>query len=479
VARDFEVARNVDLTDGACGGWLLGPDCDVCGNYEFINQAWADLERTGLVRFLHRPAARTDAPDAAGGFADLVRESGAWPADDAAARRLVAGIERAARAEGESAALRLLGTIAGKPLVGPRWFIVEIINACNANCLYCNIHNPDRRPDPEWRKQRLSLADFRRIADDLAAIGGEGITLLANGEPLLHPEFPAMMRLAREKGLAVGFFTNGTLLTGALASEAVALGVAEINVTVSAATPETYARLHHSLGPADFDRAIASVRFLRARRDAAGAAVPRLVMVNVVTGPSAGEVEAMIRLAADAGFDEVRFQMVRLDDFNRALALTPDQLTGLRTAWPSIEKAARERGVALWPGFAPQLFATADETGDWEADRYVRHGCFVGYHLGLVKANGDFSFCCVVKPLANLRDVSLAEAWRSETYAKARHAALDLARRGDLRLADGTTLLSDRCRRCDNHDVNRLAHEALTRYGLWEFVGAVPPEDGR
>jgi hypothetical protein len=187
----------------------------------------------------------------------------------------------------------------------------------------------------------------------------------------------------------------------------------------------------------------------------------------------------MVRLAADAGFDEVRFQMVRLDEFNRALALSPAQLADLRAAWPGIGMAARDAGVALWPGFAPQLFGTADATGDWEADRYVRHGCFVGYHLGLVKANGDFSFCCVVKPLANLRDASLADLWRSEAYGNARRAALDLARRGGLRLADGTTLLSDRCRRCDNHDVNRLAHEALTRYGLWEFVDAVPPEDGR
>ena len=255
--------------------------------------------------------------------------------------------------------------------------------------------------------------------------------------------------------------------------------MAEINVTISAATPEVYARLHHSLGPADLDRALANVRHLRARRDAAGKAVPKLVMVNVVTGPSAGEVEAMVRLAGATGFDEVRFQMIRLDEFNRALALSPDALASLRARRPGIEALAREAGVALWPGFAPQLLGTAQETGDWEADRYVAHGCFVGYHLGLLKADGDFSFCCVVKPLANLRDVSLADLWRSETYAKARRAACDLAGRGGLSLADGTALLSDRCRRCDNHDVNRLAHEALTRYGLWEFTGAALPEDVR
>ncbi len=53
-AKAFDLRVNPDLVDESCGGPLLGPDCDYCGNYEFINQALADLETYRLARLLRR-----------------------------------------------------------------------------------------------------------------------------------------------------------------------------------------------------------------------------------------------------------------------------------------------------------------------------------------------------------------------------------------------------------------------------------------
>jgi MoaA/NifB/PqqE/SkfB family radical SAM enzyme len=53
-AKAFDERVNPDLVDESCGGPLLGPDCDWCGNYEFNNQALADLDRLGLRRLLRR-----------------------------------------------------------------------------------------------------------------------------------------------------------------------------------------------------------------------------------------------------------------------------------------------------------------------------------------------------------------------------------------------------------------------------------------
>ena len=55
-AKAFDLGVNPDLVDESCGGPLLGPDCDYCGNYEFINQALADLERYRLARLTRRDA---------------------------------------------------------------------------------------------------------------------------------------------------------------------------------------------------------------------------------------------------------------------------------------------------------------------------------------------------------------------------------------------------------------------------------------
>ncbi len=53
-AKAFNHEVNPDLADESCGGPLLGPDCAYCGNYEFINQALADLDRYDLRRVLTR-----------------------------------------------------------------------------------------------------------------------------------------------------------------------------------------------------------------------------------------------------------------------------------------------------------------------------------------------------------------------------------------------------------------------------------------
>jgi len=56
-AKAFDLSVNPELIEENCGGPLLGPDCDYCGNYEFINQALRDLDDLQL-----RPLLRKDPP---------------------------------------------------------------------------------------------------------------------------------------------------------------------------------------------------------------------------------------------------------------------------------------------------------------------------------------------------------------------------------------------------------------------------------
>lgn len=52
-----------------------------------------------------------------------------------------------------------------------------------------------------------------RILDDLAAFGVKSVTFSGGGEPLLHPAFPTIVMHAKKRGLALGLYTNATLLT--------------------------------------------------------------------------------------------------------------------------------------------------------------------------------------------------------------------------------------------------------------------------
>jgi MoaA/NifB/PqqE/SkfB family radical SAM enzyme len=388
--------------------------------------------------------------------------------DDRLLEPLLAHVAGEAARAREPDLLRLLGIVCDQALVGPHWFVFEIVNRCNARCLYCNIHAPARRPGAAFLDERMPYEFFARTIEDLARLGVDGVTILANGEPLLHPDFARMIVAARQLGLRVNFFTNGLLLDEAMAETIVAAGVDEMFCTISAATPATYAALHADADERDWNRLLANLRRLFARRRAGK---PEAWMVNVICGPNARELPAMVELAADLGFDGLRPQLLRVDEFNRGVALAPDDVAWLRAAQSQVDARCRARGLRLWAPYAFQLRHAGDDPSRWSGDVFWEKGCFIGFALGLAKANGDLSFCCDVKPVANLADGSFAELWSGGLYHQARLAAKDLGAAGGLLLRGGATLAGDACLHCDNHDINRRMHELMDRHGMWRFLG--------
>lgn len=81
---------------------------------------------------------------------------------------------------------------------------VEITNACNMHCSFCHGHS---RPTRRMRKDEF--------ASILAALEGvtDHIYYHLMGEPLLHPELPLFLRMAKEGGFRSCITTNGTLLS--------------------------------------------------------------------------------------------------------------------------------------------------------------------------------------------------------------------------------------------------------------------------
>lgn len=80
---------------------------------------------------------------------------------------------------------------------------LEISNICNLACSFCHGTGRERR--------MLSVAEFEALTDRLV---GEVKFLYFHlmGEPLLHPDFPLLVRRAWEKGFYPILTTNGSLL---------------------------------------------------------------------------------------------------------------------------------------------------------------------------------------------------------------------------------------------------------------------------
>ena len=80
---------------------------------------------------------------------------------------------------------------------------IEITNVCNLSCAFC----PGTRRDSAF----MAPADFAEVLRRLKGVT-EHIYLHVMGEPLLHPELPALLSLAAEEQFNVYVTTNGTLL---------------------------------------------------------------------------------------------------------------------------------------------------------------------------------------------------------------------------------------------------------------------------
>lgn len=86
--------------------------------------------------------------------------------------------------------------------MGPVLCNYYVTYRCNARCGFCDIWE---QPSPT-----VSLAEAERNLDDLARLGVR-IVDFTGGEPLLHPQLPELLRLARERGLLTTVTTNGLL----------------------------------------------------------------------------------------------------------------------------------------------------------------------------------------------------------------------------------------------------------------------------
>ena len=99
---------------------------------------------------------------------------------------------------------------------------VEITNVCNMHCSFCHGHHRELR--------RMKLDEFSLILDKLRG-KTEYIYYHLMGEPLTHPELPAFLRLAKERGYKSIITTNGTL-TERCGEAILAAGVHKVNLSL-------------------------------------------------------------------------------------------------------------------------------------------------------------------------------------------------------------------------------------------------------
>ena len=275
--------------------------------------------------------------------------------------------------------LRLAGVRDDKVYIGPEVVHLHVTSRCNLSCLYCWYHAPRRLASPH-RPKDLSVKKFREILADCAALKVDALYFSGEGEPTCHPRFSVMMSLLAVSPLTVTLFTNGTFPPAQFND---VLKADRVIINLGAMDRAGYRKLQ---GRDLFGRVIKNIRRLAAARDLKKPGL-KIEVVCVVNKLNVSVKDDVRRLTTSLGVDS--FVPVRMQEssYNEGLRL-----------------GAGDGGTCTGVG--------ADAT------RF----CVNGWFYAAATVEGKMSLCCQLDEMqiADLKKVSLKEAWLSKEFMRMR-----------------------------------------------------------
>ncbi|HVO56107.1 MAG TPA: radical SAM protein [Dongiaceae bacterium] len=199
---------------------------------------------------------------------------------------------------------------------------IEVTHRCPLDCLHCYNNLP--MGDSAARTSELTLDQHRLLLDQLQDAGCLWL-LYTGGEIFGRKDFPEIYKEAKKRGFLITLFTNGTLISPAIADMLAEWRPFAIEITLYGATRETYEALTQI--PGSFDRCMRGIQLLKDR------GLP-LKLKTVPTTVNRHEVYEMKRLAEEELGVEFKFDSLinpRTDCSQSPLAvrLLPEEVVAL------------------------------------------------------------------------------------------------------------------------------------------------------
>ena len=183
----------------------------------------------------------------------------------------------------------------------PYTFTLETTTFCNLQCVMCH-HGNGAMPT----RDHLDTAVIAKLSNFLSH--AKWIELYGVGEPLLSPSFWKTLELLPPgQGIHTTINSNGTLLTTDRIDRLLNSPLAQISISLDAASAETYWKIRGT----DFHLVTGNIRELVRRRNL-GASRRLTILLNMtLMRENIEELPAFVDLAADLGVDGIVFWQMR------------------------------------------------------------------------------------------------------------------------------------------------------------------------
>ena len=260
---------------------------------------------------------------------------------------------------------------------------IEPTNYCNLSCSMC-----PRELNRPFGYMEFNL--FKKIIDESILYGKRLIiTLTKDGEPLLHPELPQMIKYAKDKKAAykINFYTNGILLTETKSEEIIKSGLDTMHISIDAFTKETYKKVKNS---EKLETVEGNVKRLVALKKKLQSKTPLVVVKIIQTLDTQNEIKPFIhKWKGIADFIEIGEYHTWDGTFNGS---------NLQEQTGAIQKIKRYPCTFLW--YNPVIL--------WD---------------------GRVTTCCVDYQgkgiIGNIKEESFAKIWQSDRLQRIRNAHLE------------------------------------------------------
>lgn len=182
----------------------------------------------------------------------------------------------------------------------PLMLQIEPTTHCNLECTMC------ANPISRRKKHHMSFEDFKRIIDRAPFL--KKVSLVGAGEPLMNPAIFDMISYARSKGIAIGFATNGMLLSDAsyrnMCAKLIEAGSDWLNISIDSADRAKYENIRRG---ASLDFVTNNIKRLveaRGKNERPDISIWFVIMENNVS-----DLTGVVKLAKDLGIGKVSAQL--------------------------------------------------------------------------------------------------------------------------------------------------------------------------
>lgn len=323
-----------------------------------------------------------------------------------------------------------LSILTRKVLTGPIEVSVDLTCQCTTGCVMCWYWSPllKDRPSGEWSNQSLKYEVLERLLADFKKLKVKRIILGGQGDPLLYPKILEAIRMAKQMGIEVCLITGGVYLNEERTRKIFELGVDHLDISLQAATPQTYQKIHPLQKEGTFERIKGQLMLLSRLKKESRKERPQVRIIQVVFNLNYQETVKIVELAKEINAQSVGLKRIDVIPETRDLLLNKGQLEQLKILLNEAEARAKELGVKTEIGDFRKYMLAGLNTGIYTADFYARIPCYVGWHSSRILANGDVVPCCNCYSLifGNINKTSFCDIWSSKEYQQFRLEALKI-----------------------------------------------------